>query len=42
MKELTEKQRPQSDDPDFWDVWSNTTEEPREVNWQPIADDWQS
>ncbi|EAV5211708.1 DUF87 domain-containing protein, partial [Salmonella enterica] len=35
MKELTEKQRPQSDDPDFWDVWSNTTEEPREVNWQP-------
>ncbi|HEE0106763.1 TPA: DUF87 domain-containing protein [Citrobacter gillenii] len=42
MKELTEKQRPQSEDPDFWDVWSNTTEEPREVNWQPIADDWQS
>ncbi|HBV0562257.1 TPA: DUF87 domain-containing protein [Citrobacter koseri] len=42
MKELTEIQRPQSDDPDFWDVWSNTTEEPREVNWQPIADDWQS
>ncbi|WP_407274527.1 DUF87 domain-containing protein [Dickeya ananatis] len=42
MKELTEIQRPQSDDPDFWDVWSNTTEEPREVNWQPIADEWQS
>lgn len=42
MNELTEIQRPQSDDPDFWDVWSNTTEEPREVNWQPIADDWQS
>lgn len=42
MKELAEIQRPQSDDPDFWDVWSNTTEEPREINWQPIADDWQS
>ncbi|MGT2537286.1 ATP-binding protein [Escherichia coli] len=42
MKELTEKQKPQSDDPDFWDVWSNNTELPREVNWQQIADDWQS
>lgn len=42
MKELTEKQRPQSDDPDFWDVWSGTTKEPRKVNWQQIADDWQS
>ncbi|GDP81695.1 ATP-binding protein [Escherichia coli] len=42
MKELTEKQRPQSDDPDFWDVWSSTTKEPRKVNWQQIADDWQS
>ena len=42
MKELTEKQRPQSDDPDFWDVWSGTTKEPRTVNWQQIADDWQS
>lgn len=41
MRELTEKQRPQSDDPDFWDVWSNSTDEFREVNWQPIADDWQ-
>lgn len=42
MKELTEKQRPQSDDPDFWDVWSSTTKEPRKVNWQQITDDWQS
>ncbi|EGR4466868.1 ATP-binding protein [Vibrio cholerae] len=41
MRELTEKQRPQSDDPDFWDVWSNSTDEFRDVNWQPIADDWQ-
>ncbi|MBS7838036.1 ATP-binding protein [Wohlfahrtiimonas chitiniclastica] len=42
MRELTEKQRPQSDDPDFWDVWSNTTENPREIDWQLIADDWQN
>lgn len=42
MKELTEEQRPQSDDPDFWNVWSNSTEEPREVNWQPIAEEWQN
>lgn len=42
MKELSEEQRPQSDDPDFWDVWSNSTREPREVNWQPIVEEWQN
>ncbi|MGR5472068.1 ATP-binding protein [Vibrio astriarenae] len=42
MKELTEEQRPQSDDPDFWNVWSNSTAEPREVNWQLIAEEWQN
>lgn len=42
MKELSEEQRPQSDDPDFWDVWSNSTGEPREVNWQPIVEEWQN
>ncbi|MFB1073759.1 ATP-binding protein [Vibrio diabolicus] len=42
MKELTEEQRPQSDDPDFWNVWSNSTTEPREVNWQPIVEEWQN
>lgn len=42
MKELTEKQRPQSDDPDFWNVWSNSTEDLREVDWQLIANDWQN
>lgn len=42
MKELTEEQRPQSDDPDFWNVWSNTTTEPREVNWKPIVEEWQN
>ncbi|MDF7245668.1 ATP-binding protein [Proteus mirabilis] len=42
MKELSEEQRSQSDDPDFWDVWSNSTGEPREVNWQPIVEEWQN
>tara|TARA_R100001509_G_scaffold32112_1_gene17032 strand:+ start:9773 stop:11812 length:2040 start_codon:yes stop_codon:yes gene_type:complete len=42
MRELSEKQRPQSEDPDFWDVWSNSTEEPRTVDWTPIADEWQN
>ncbi|MEZ9921203.1 ATP-binding protein [Vibrio breoganii] len=42
MKELTEDQRPQSDDPDFWNVWSNSTTEPRDVNWQPIVEQWQN
>lgn len=42
MKELSEEQRPQSDDPDFWDVWSNSTGELREVNWQPIVEEWQN
>ena len=36
--QLPEDQRPQSSDPNFWDVW--TGEEEREINWQEIADDW--
>ena len=39
MNELPENQRPKSDDPDFWDVWSNKS--PREVQWKAITDDWQ-
>jgi len=40
MNELKPEHRPKSDDPDFWDVWTRTTE--REVNWKDLADDWQS
>lgn len=40
MKELSEKHRPQSSDPDFWDVWTHNKS--REVNWSNIADDWTS
>ncbi|MBW1672847.1 MAG: ATP-binding protein [Deltaproteobacteria bacterium] len=39
MKELDEEHRPQSKDPDFWDVW--TGKEERDVNWKEIADHWQ-
>ena len=40
MKYLPKDYRPQSDDPDFWNVWTNV--EDREVNWQDIARDWQN
>jgi hypothetical protein len=49
MNKLPEPQRPKSDDPDFWAVWSGkglnesgqeiAVERP--VNWKGIADDWQ-
>ncbi len=45
INSLPEKQRPKSDDPDFWNVWSgkdlkgNNVE--RTVDWKVIADDWQ-
>lgn len=39
MNALPESQRPRSDDPDFWEVWSNQS--PREVQWKNITDDWQ-
>lgn len=39
MKDLPEKHRPKSDDPDFWAVWSGQVK--REVNWKTIANDWQ-
>lgn len=31
-------QRPESDDPDFWKVWTN--ESPRPINWDEITRDW--
>lgn len=38
IRDLPKHQRPQSDDPDFWDVW--TREELRPVNWGPIVTEW--
>jgi len=39
MRELPQHQRPQSNDPDFWNVW--TGEHQRTVNWETIAAEWQ-
>lgn len=40
MRTLPEAQRPQSDDPDYWDVWTGTKE--RKIDWKSIADEWQN
>jgi len=39
MNELPEKHQPQSEDPDFWNVWTRKSE--RTVDWERIAADWQ-
>ena len=39
MKDLPKEQQPQSDDPDFWKVW--TGEDTRDADWKHIADIWQ-
>ena len=45
INDLPKKQQPQSDDPDFWSVWTGIEEDgrtvERSINWQEIADDWQ-
>lgn len=39
MNDLADHERPQSEDPDFWEVWSNAKS--REIDWDSIAEDWQ-
>lgn len=39
MNDLAEHERPHSDDPDFWDVWSRAKE--RAIDWSVVAKDWQ-
>ncbi len=39
MRYLPEEQRPQSSDPDYWNVW--TCHEKRKVDWDNIANEWQ-
>jgi hypothetical protein len=39
MNDLSDEERPHSDDPDFWDVWAGDS--PRKINWKDITDDWQ-
>lgn len=45
MNHLLDPQRPKSDDPDFWSVWSGKDSDgnavDRPVDWKTIADEWQ-
>lgn len=45
MDDLSDAERPHSDDPDFWDVWSrkdkNEKDVIRNIDWKKIVDDWQ-
>lgn len=38
VNELPRNQQPQSDDPDYWDVWTGESE--RNIDWGNIANDW--
>ncbi|NMA17592.1 MAG: ATP-binding protein [Clostridiaceae bacterium] len=40
MNYLNEEHRPQSNDPDYWNIWT-ATDEPQEVDWGTVAHDWQ-
>lgn len=40
MRTLLKEQCPQSDDPDFWDVWTRSKD--RRIDWSAISSDWQS
>ena len=39
MNDLSDEERPHSDDPDFWNVWEGTS--PRDINWQTVVNEWQ-
>lgn len=38
MRELPKAERPESEDPDYWDVW--TGEQERDIDWVSMADQW--
>ena len=38
MRQLSESQRPRSEDPDFWKVW--TAESRRDIAWRDVAAEW--
>lgn len=40
MRTLTKSQCPQSDDPDFWDVWTGS--KVRNIDWKKISEEWQN
>lgn len=38
MRELNKNERPESSDPDFWDVWTGSKS--REIDWNRIVEKW--
>ena len=40
IRTLQKSQCPQSDDPDYWDVWTKRKE--RKIDWCKIANEWQN
>ena len=40
MRTLPKSQCPQSDDPDYWDVWTGSKE--RKIDWNKVSEDWQN
>ncbi|MBR2002945.1 MAG: hypothetical protein IJ991_02040, partial [Thermoguttaceae bacterium] len=38
MNDLAADQRPKSDDPNYWAVWTGAE---RNVDWKTVAQDWQ-
>jgi len=41
MNYLSEVQRPQSNDPEYWDIWTAHGDNSRKADWGAIARDWQ-
>jgi DNA helicase HerA-like ATPase len=45
IHDLPESQRPRSDDPDIWDVWTGKNDKDeavtRVIDWKKVAEDWQ-
>lgn len=45
MNDLSDEERPHSEDPDYWDVWSgkdnNDKDVIRKIDWAKIVEDWQ-
>jgi len=41
MNYLAKEYRPQSNDPDYWDIWNAPISESRTVDWEAVANDWQ-
>lgn len=40
MRTLPKNQCPQSEDPDYWDVWTRNVD--RDIDWTKISNDWQN